>query len=168
MWMTRCQDNNIPINWKTIVLAGKDFARELGYSEDAFTGSNGWQYRFKNRFDLARYKIHGESGSADISSASVAKKIAAIQETLKAYEPRDIYNMDETAVFYCNPPTTTIASGRIEGVKQDKTRMTVALTVNADSSDFREPVFIGKTFTQLALKRKTVCQCATRRCDSSN
>lgn len=74
------------------------------------------------------YRIHGESGSADDVGSDLELEIAANQEKIKTYQVKyqvkDVYNMDETPLFYRHPPTTTITSNPIQGLKQDKIRIT--------------------------------------------
>ena len=67
-----------------------------------------------------------------------------IQDLLKEYELRNIYNMDETSLCYRKPPDKGLATRQMSGVKGDKTWITLAFTVNADGSDIRKPLFIGQ------------------------
>ena len=62
---------------------------------------------------------------------------------LKDYDRCNIYNMDETGLFYRMPPDKGLSSKQLSGIKGDKTRITLAFCVNADGSDIREPMFIG-------------------------
>ena len=67
-----------------------------------------------------------------------------IQDLLKEYELQNIYNMDETSLCYRKPPDKGLATRQMSGVKGDKTRITLAFTVNADRSDIHKPLFIGQ------------------------
>nr|CCA27075.1 hypothetical protein TRIADDRAFT_5525 [Albugo laibachii Nc14] len=51
--------------------------------------------------------------------------------------------MDETGLFYCVAPDKTIARRPVEVSKKIQTRVTVALTCNADGLDKCEPFIIG-------------------------
>ena len=143
LWLLECENRNIPLNWRAITMAGSRFAQRLGYPEGTFKASNGWQDRFRRRFDLAQIHLHGESASADTTARM--HQIPLIIDKVRKYNPCDVYNMDETALLYCNLLTTTIGTRRIHGMKQDKSRITIALTVNANGSDFRELLIIGKS-----------------------
>ncbi|KAH9158439.1 hypothetical protein LEN26_002974 [Aphanomyces euteiches] len=59
------------------------------------------------------------------------------------YDPSNVYNLDETAYFYCQETTHTIAKRGLKGRKQSKKRITLAVAVNADGSDKRDLKFIG-------------------------
>ena len=46
------------------------------------------------------------------------ERIARLKDKIKEYDLRDIYNMDETALFYNMCPDKTIAKQQIEGSKK--------------------------------------------------
>ena len=73
--------------------------------EDRLKLSNGWLESFKDRHGLKEMKRHGEAAST--SAATVEKERKRIQEliTMYGYELRDIFNMDETGLFYGYAPT---------------------------------------------------------------
>jgi len=74
------------------------FLAELYPSHGAFEFSNGWLEAFKNRRDIKSYCRFGESGSTNM--AVIEESLPQIRLTLDQYEQRDIYNMDETGLFY--------------------------------------------------------------------
>jgi hypothetical protein len=74
------------------------FLTELYPGHGAFEFSNGWLESFKNRRGIQFYRRFGESGSANM--AVIEESLPQIRLTLDQYERRDIYNMDETRLFY--------------------------------------------------------------------
>jgi hypothetical protein len=68
---------------------------------------------------------------------------------LEGYEPRDVYNTDETGLFFNVLPERTLAyKGKTcHGGKHSKDRLTVLLCVNSDGSDNQVPIVIGKSST---------------------
>ena len=60
--------------------------------------SSGWLSKFKKRHGLKQVKKHGEAASAD--NAAIVKTIPELKEILKSYDLKDIFNMDETGLFY--------------------------------------------------------------------
>jgi hypothetical protein len=74
------------------------FLAELYPSHGAFEFSNGWLEAFKNRRSIKSYRRFGESGSANM--VVIEESLPQIRLTLDQYERRDIYNMDETGLFY--------------------------------------------------------------------
>jgi hypothetical protein len=63
-----------------------------------FEFSNGWLEAFKVRHGIKKHRRFGESGSVDMTT--VATALPGIRQVLDAYEWRDIYNMDESGLFY--------------------------------------------------------------------
>ena len=51
----------------------------------------------------------------------------ALKENTLGYEKRDVFNMDETAFFYCSMPGKSITQDRIAVRKHQKNRLTVTL-----------------------------------------
>jgi hypothetical protein len=62
--------------------------------------SNGWLARFKERNGLKEWKCHGEAGSS--SAETVEEERKQVQKVILegGYELKDLYNMDETGLFY--------------------------------------------------------------------
>lgn len=75
--------------------------------------SNGWVIKFNKRHNIRNYRQHGEAGSVDTELAK--EEMALIQEKVKGYHPNDVYNMDETALFWrrgaSNTQATSLQSG---------------------------------------------------------
>ena len=63
-----------------------------------FEFSNGWLESFKNRHGIRSYRRFGESGSVNMEV--IEGERPKIREILDKYELKDIYNMDETGLFY--------------------------------------------------------------------
>ena len=59
-----------------------------------------------------------------------------LRVTCNGYDPEDIYNMDETGLFWRYAPNSGIGSldGPTGGIKKDKARISLALTSNATGS----------------------------------
>ncbi len=73
-------------------------------------------------------------------------------QTLKDYNPEDIFNCDETGLFWKMKPSRTISNGPVSGTKQSKDRVTVLLTCNAIGNEKLPPLFIHKYENPRALK----------------
>ncbi|EGZ26497.1 hypothetical protein PHYSODRAFT_407819, partial [Phytophthora sojae] len=103
-----------------------------------------WLTAFEHRHRLRYRNRPGESGSAD--PAAVAQGRQRLQEITNLYPAKDIYNMDETGLCYAMAPARSISicTKRARGVKKKKTRITLALTVNADGTDALPPLFLGR------------------------
>jgi hypothetical protein len=68
--------------------------------EDRLKLSEGWLRKFKIRNGLREFKRHGDAASSDPKTIEDERK--HIQELIAkyGYKLRDIFNMDETGLFY--------------------------------------------------------------------
>jgi hypothetical protein len=119
---------------------------ELKYLEDELPAfSNGWFDGFKKQHNLHGYRMHGEASSMlNIDQNTIDVQMNQIKEKLQGYETRDIFNFDETGLYFSRSPTRTISSEPVAGNKQDKRRITIGLLCNADGSFRMNPCIIGK------------------------
>uniref|UniRef100_A0AAV1TDU0 HTH CENPB-type domain-containing protein n=1 Tax=Peronospora matthiolae TaxID=2874970 RepID=A0AAV1TDU0_9STRA len=152
-WVLQCQHRGVALTGDLIRAKAQTFAGSMGVSEENISFSHGWLHKFQQRHKLRAVRIHGESGSADMGALEEA--LPHLKAVVAGYAPRDVYNMDETGLFYSMTPDKTIAQQEVEGFKKDKTRITVALTANADGSDKLPPVFIGHAKKPRCFERKT-------------
>jgi hypothetical protein len=65
---------------------------------EPFEFSSGWLEAFKSRHGIKSYRRFDESGSVDM--VALANTLLAIRDVLDQYALKDIYNMDETRLFY--------------------------------------------------------------------
>ena len=84
----------------------------------------------------------GESGSVDVEA--LEECLTEIRAQLDQYNATDIYNMDETGLFYRLQADSSLSTHQLEGQKQSKERMTMTICSNADGSDKFPLWFIGK------------------------
>lgn len=105
--------------------------------------SNGWLCKFQRRYNLSSKRICGEAASVDADAVKEGRK--KLQKITQAYAKRDVFNLDETAYFYCSHPTRSISNGAIVGRKKSKKRITVAVACNADGSTKLPLLFVGSS-----------------------
>jgi hypothetical protein len=65
---------------------------------EPFEFSSGWLEAFKSRHGIRSYRRFGKSGSVNMTT--LANTLLAIRDVLDQYAWKDIYNMDETRLFY--------------------------------------------------------------------
>jgi hypothetical protein len=100
-------------------------AKSLG--NDQCKASTGWLDSFKKRHIIVWNRVCGESKDVDESVLSEYKP--KLLELISPYEPKSIYNADETGLFFLALPTTSLVV-KIEkctGGKMSKERLTVLL-----------------------------------------
>uniref|UniRef100_V5G286 Tigger transposable element-derived protein 4 n=1 Tax=Anoplophora glabripennis TaxID=217634 RepID=V5G286_ANOGL len=101
------------LEWFTIVtgcgvqvigpmLHGKaeDLARKLGHEE--FTATDGWLNRWKGRHTI-KFQSLWRKGKCKYGSVKMWKLIR-LPEIMKQFSPEDIYNADETGLYYRATP----------------------------------------------------------------
>ena len=76
-----------------------------------------------------------------------------LPEIVKGYGLKDIWNADETGLFWCALPdkSLSVKKGRCKGGKYAKQRITVLLTVNA-LGEKEPPIIIGRSLTPRCFK----------------
>ena len=83
---------------------------------------------------------------------ALSARLPEIRKTLDEYALNDIYNMDETGLFYRMQADNSLATRQLEGRKQNKERITIAICCNADGSDKLLLWVIGKSFNPRCFK----------------
>lgn len=148
VWIDKALQAGLVLTESILATKALDFA--LLCKEEKFKASHGWLDNFKKRHNLKQYNIHGEAGSAPIQDlASMREKL---HQTLRDYDPKDIFNCDETGLFWKMKPSRTISNGPVAGTKQSKDRVTVLFTCNSIGTEKLRPLFIHKYENPRALK----------------
>lgn len=142
LWFREARAKGLPISGQILVGKANDIGKNIGMID--FDCSLGWIDRFKKRHDIISGIISGEAQSVDMT------KIMNWYENdwpkIRAnYKNEDIFNADETGLFYkCTPENTLRLKGEnCSGGKLSKDRVTVLLCASATGEKL-EPLIIGK------------------------
>ena len=130
--------------------AGIYFQKMHPDNEESPTWSNGWLGGFQGRFKIKSWKRHGEAGSVQVGTLEEQRE--ALQKELAPEDIQDIYNMDETGLFWKLQPDTGLATVQLAGLKKDKARFTVVGCANMAGTDKLPLWVIGKFEKPRALK----------------
>ncbi|GAB9468277.1 Ars-binding protein [Globisporangium polare] len=159
---------------------GSNTANGSNANAAEMTFSNGWLAGFQDRHGIKNlrraapqqsaaalhvHRSHQLSGTStppdEVSPATSALSAPAmvpgtefslveLQMLVSAYDPRDVYHMDEFGLFYDMPIDQSVWTGQQQQLttaavpNNSHARLTIAVAVNADGSDPIEPFFVGK------------------------
>lgn len=154
-WFLDARARNIPVSGPMLQQKAKDFA--FIHQAEGFAASSGWLQRFKARYQIVGKTVSGES--ADANDDSIRKWLdEEWPGVLAKYDPKEIFNADETGLFWQMLPRQTLDTRgeKCHGGKQNKARITVLLGANMDGSTKLRPLVIGKFKTP---------HCMRNRCD---
>lgn len=153
-WYRMMQGLNVTISGPVLRLRANDIAQKLGHRD--FKCSNGWLDRFKSRYGLTfrSQPVLAPAGGTTIYPVAAMDAATVWYQNilpyyLKVYQPKDIFNMKETGLFYqLLPINTFIFKGEECSVgKLNKDRITVLVGSNMDASEKLPLLVIGKNKT---------------------
>jgi hypothetical protein len=130
-----------------------EFGSKLGH--EAFVASKGWFRSWKNKYGLTLYKVScfdiitrikqicGEA--KDAPQESIDNFVQGLPSLLSGYKDSDIYNADETALYYRVLTNKTLETEHryAVGQKVSKNRVTLLLCGSMGGEKF-PPLVIGK------------------------
>jgi len=177
LWIQDCHKKNIPLDTNTKRTKAKqlydglaekmkdqsDDETQLSTStgsptkSDKFTASKGWFDKFRNHYGLKSVCLRGEVGSADNAEAedyvnNTFKKIMKEGN----YLPEQVFNMDETGLFWKRMPSRTFImkdEAGVRGHKAQKDRVNLIMCGNA-AGFMIKPGLIYKSQNPRVLKNK--------------
>ena len=142
-WFKQARHNNIPINGPLLLAKANTLASVLG--DTAFKATNGFIDRWKTRHGIVFKKVCGEEESVSQGDTETWLDVI-LPEHLDQFAPENIFNADETGLFYKLQPdrTMTFKGERCSGGKKAKDCLT--LLVGASVMGEKLPlVVIGKS-----------------------
>lgn len=140
-WFCNARSRNIPVNGNILQVKALQIAREHN-PQTKFVASNGWLEKFLKRNDIVFRAICGEGSSTD--QEVVDSWTAQLPTILANYKPEDVYNIDETGLFFKQIPRKSYVEkgDKCIGTKTSKLRLTVCLIANAVGHK-EPPIVIG-------------------------
>ena len=113
IWFVQKRNIGMPISGTILCEKTKQFNKQLHAQEEtipSFTASSGWLWRFCNRHSIRSLRLEGEKLSADTESPeSFNKELQDVMEC-EGLTLEQIYNCDETGLYYKMLPTNTLAA----------------------------------------------------------
>jgi hypothetical protein len=140
-WFVSARTKGIPVSGPLIQTEALETAKKLG--KHNFKASNGWLESFKHRQNIVFNAACGEANYVNMET--VADWKGRIEDIVVGYEPRNVYNGDETGLFCRVLPskTLTVLGDICTGGKLPKERLTLFICVNM-TGEIVKPIEIGK------------------------
>ena len=119
-WFLCARDQNVPISGPILSAKAEEFANQLEIEN--FKASTGWLERFKERHGISFKRVCGEANSINISASEIEEWNNRLCLMLEKYSADDIYNPNETGVFYKLLPDKTFEFNNVacHGGKKSK------------------------------------------------
>ena len=155
IWLREAREKNLNISGPVLKAKALVFAEKLGFTD--FKASTGWLDRFKARHGLVYRTIRGESKGVNQEVVEQFRSVV-LPQIFAEFKPCDIYNADESGLYIRaqQDKTWTFSDDSGHGMKVSKKRLTVLFTANADGSDKKEPIVIGKYANPRCFKGKVL------------
>lgn len=148
-WFLKQRDRNCPVNGHIPRAKAKDLFKKIypNKEEKDFLASDGWFRNYKRRHGIRFLKVCGEILSSDTSTITpFIHHLRSKMDEMKLL-PSQVYNADETGLFYKILPEKTYVAAcekSAPGSKIKKERVSILLCANADASNKITPLVIGK------------------------
>lgn len=151
-WFSVCRSKNLPVSGPMLQTQARKTAEILGMAD--FVATNGWLESFRRRHNIGFKTLSGES--AEINQSVVNNWKANVMFLLRDVELKDIWNFDETGLFFKGVPGKSVvhAGELARGGKIAKERFTLGLMCSALGEKFK-PIVIGKSKMPRAFNRHT-------------
>ena len=95
----------IPVSGPMIQEEALQIALKLNVT--GFTASNGWLEKWKTRHNVKQFSVAGEDG--EVNAETLESWAERLPEIVKGYELKDIWNADETGLFWHALPDKSLS-----------------------------------------------------------
>lgn len=150
-WFCIARLKNVPISGPIIISKATQIADRI-YTQHSFAASQGWLTKFCDRHRIRFKALSGEG--AVINEQTVSEWQLSLPSICEGYSAADIFNMDETGLFYQALPKKSFAlsTDKCLGGKQSKLRLTVCLIASMEGEKL-SPIVIGSVKRPRAFRR---------------
>lgn len=147
-WLLDKRAKHIPVSRKILQEKGKALFDSIHQGNKSFSASDGWFANFRKRYGLRYLAVCGEILSA--CPENVAPFKCKLEQKIKSMDLTNdqIYNADETGLYWKMLPNKTYVSAAEKtapGRKLAKDRITFLACTNASGTHKVTPLVIGKS-----------------------
>ncbi|XP_046395204.1 tigger transposable element-derived protein 6-like [Ischnura elegans] len=131
----------VPLSGPIVQEKAQELAISLGKLD--FKASNGWLDSFRATRNVVWSSVVGESNDVDME---IVEWKCMVQVKIKDYQPCDIYNGDETGMYFraLLSKTLCVKGENCKGGKHSKERLTIFICGNM-AGELLKPLVIGKS-----------------------
>lgn len=114
-----------------------------------------WCTCFLKRWSITEHTFHGESNEAQRHAAKpeVQEHMEELRQLASHYDAEDIYNVDQTGLYWRRLASSGLSSTVRGGAKLDKRRISAGLCCNATGTDRFQLWLVGKAKQPHALNK---------------
>lgn len=147
-WFMRMRDKKFPISGLMLKEKAKELHYNIKENNSDFNASDGWLQNFKKRFGVRLLQISGEKLSAQPQLVEPFKVALRSKIEELGLSNDQLYNADESGLFWKILPTKTYVSSQEKsapGTKTEKQRITFLCCANATGSHQLKLLVVGKS-----------------------
>lgn len=163
IWFVQQREKGVLISGEFLKTKAVKFCEELEGSigcdpEQEFKASDGWLTRWKKRYEIRRMNICGEKLNAQpqLEELNKFKRKPHKILTKDGYTGEQIYNCDESGLYYRSLPTKTLVAKEersAPGYKISKDRVTLMACSHVTGDHKLKLLIIGKSKNPRAFKK---------------
>eukprot|EP00117_Sycon_ciliatum_P013238 scpid100906/ scgid13976/ Tigger transposable element-derived protein 4 len=128
-WVVKARTARVDVFDDTIRTKAREFAEHFGISDEEFSASSRFCDKFKKRHQLSLRTKAGEGEHTARSDDIHDWQDQVLPGLLEGYAPKDVFNADESALFYRLLPHKTLAfrGEKCRGGKKKKERVSFSV-----------------------------------------
>ncbi|XP_060879159.1 tigger transposable element-derived protein 4-like [Metopolophium dirhodum] len=151
-WFSLITSRGVRVSAPMLKCKAEELSRKIGNNQ--FIATDGWLSRWKNRHEIKFKRVHGEKDE----SASNDWKVDRLKINLNDFSPDNIFNADETGLYYRAKPDGSLCFKKdvLSGSKKAMDWITVLLCVNMTGSDKRKLLVVGKSLKPRCFKNMSI------------
>ncbi|KAM7075488.1 jerky protein homolog [Molossus nigricans] len=142
-WFLGKRAEGVPVSGPMLIEKAKDFYEQMQLTEPCVF-SGGWLWRFKARHGIKKLDASSEKQVADHQAAEQFCGFFRSLTVEHGLTPEQVYNADETGLFWQCLPGPSPEGGPVPGRRQSRDRLTVLMCANATGSHKIKPLVVGK------------------------
>ena len=100
VWIDSMRRARLPVPPSLAIAKAKSIASSMSIPESDFKASWQWLSRFRVRRGLQTMLLHGEGAEVDKNDPNLLHALENLYAIIEEYEPENVYNMDETGLFF--------------------------------------------------------------------